>query len=227
MRIIVNGTINNVGNMTIVNGRVIRGGCSSEESKKIDEIKHIGAPEKIRRIRVDSDLADITIAIGNRADVEAHYYGEVCTDGKITFDVTTSGDEISISTKINGSTFNGSLKLNILIPQKVFKLILVKCQNGSVEFYRNVEAEQLKIDLQNGSIETEASFEKIIAKSMNGSIDISISAKSDIEISASSTLLYNLFSMYSFNKSKFIYFTSSIANFIFIRALLYPRSIMF
>lgn len=179
-------TINNVDTMTIVNGRVISGGCySSAESKKIDETKRIGS-EGISRIKVDSDLADVTIAVGNSTDVEVHYYGEVCTDGQIEFDVTTSGDTINVSTKINSSTFNGNLKLNVFIPQKVFRLISVKCQNGSTEICKNVEAERLKIDSQNGSIESEAIFEEITAKSMNGSIDISISAKSDIEISASS-----------------------------------------
>ena len=178
-------TINNVGNMIIVDGRIISGGCYSAEAQKIDETKRVGA-EGINRIKVDSGLADVTIAVGNRTDVEVHYYGEVCTDGKLEFDVTTSGDEVNVSAKINGSTFNGSLKLDVLIPQKVFRLISVKCQNGSAELCKNVATERIKIDSQNGSIESEASFEEITAKSMNGSIDISVSAKSDIEISASS-----------------------------------------
>lgn len=187
MKITMNAcTINNVGNMTIVNGRVMSGGCYSlAEFQKIDETKRIGA-EEISRIKVDSDLADVTIAASNRTDIEAHYYGEVCTDGKLEFDVTTSGDKINVSAKINGSTFNGNLKLNVFIPQKVFRLISVKCQNGSIEICKNVEAERLKIDSQYGSIESKAIFEEITAKSMNGSIDISISAKSNIEISASS-----------------------------------------
>ncbi len=184
MKITMNAcTINN--NMTIVNGRVISGGCFSAEAKKIDETKRVGA-EGINRIKVYSDLADVTITAGSRSDVEVHYYGEVCTDGKLEFDVTTSGDEVNVSAKINGSTLNGSLKLDVLIPQKVFRLISVKCQNGSAELCKNVEAERIKLDSQNGSIESEASFEEITANSMNGSIDISISAKSNIEISASS-----------------------------------------
>lgn len=160
-------TINKGGNMTIINGRVISGGCYSAEAKKIDETKSVGA-EGINRIKVDSGLADVTIAVGSKTDVEVHYYGEVCTDGKLKFDVTTSGDEVNVSAKINGSTFNGSLKLDVLIPQKVFRLISVKCQNGSTELCNNVAAERIRINLQNGSIESEASFEEITAKSMNG-----------------------------------------------------------
>lgn len=186
MKITMNGrTINNFCNMSIGNGRVISVGCCSAESKKIDETKSIGV-EGISRIKIDSDLADVTIVASNRRNVEVHYYGEVSTDGNPKFNVNTSGDEINVSAKINGSTFNGSLKLNVIIPQKVFRLISVKCQNGSVELCKNVEAKRLKIDSQNGSIESEAFFEEITAKSMNGSIDISISAKSDIEIFASS-----------------------------------------
>lgn len=186
MKITMNGCmLGNVGNITIGNGRTISGGCySSAESKKIDETRRIGA-EGINRIKVESALANVTITAGNNTDVELHYYGEVCTDGKSKFNVTTSGDEINISAKIDGNTFNSNLKLSVLIPQKMFKSISVKCENGSTEVGRNVKAERLKIDSHNGSIESEATFEGITAESMNGNIDISISAKSDIEISAS------------------------------------------
>jgi predicted nuclease of predicted toxin-antitoxin system len=169
----------------IANGRVIRGGWHSGKAKKINEIKHIGA-EGIRQIKVDSDMADVIIVAGNRAEIEAHYYGEVCTDNKIKFDVTTRGDEISVSAKINGNTFVSSLKLNLFIPKKLYKFISVKCKNGDVELCRNVGAELLKINSQNGNIKTEATFNEITTASMNGSIDISINAKSDVEIFANS-----------------------------------------
>ena len=44
----------------------------------------------------------------------------------------------------------------------------------------------LRIDSQNGRIVSEATFEEITAKSMNGSIDICTRAKNDIEVNASS-----------------------------------------
>ncbi len=177
--------IQNIGNINIINGRVISGGCSSAESKKIDETKCIGV-EGIFKIKVDSDLANVTISASNRTDVEVHYYGEVCTDGNLEFDVTTSGNEIDISAKFKENTFNGNLKMDVIIPESVFRLISVKCECGRVELCKNVEAQQLKIDSMNGGIKSEASFEEITAKTMNGSINISISAKNDIEISASS-----------------------------------------
>ncbi len=179
-------TINNDGNITIVNGRIISGGCSSAESKKIDEIKRIRA-EKISTIKIDSDLADVTVASNSTDNIEIHYYGEVYTKGNLRFNVTTSDDEINVSAKIKGNAFNSSLKLNVLIPQKLFKIISIKCQNGSTELGRNVEAEQLKIDSQNGNVESEGFFYEINAKSINGSVDIAINAKNDIEIFASST----------------------------------------
>ena len=178
-------TINNAGNITIVNGRVISGGGYSTGAKKVDEIKRVGA-EGINRIKVDSSLADVTIAVGSKADVEVHYYGEVFTDDKLEFDVTTSGDEVNVSAKNDNITFSGILKLDVLIPLKVFKLISVRCQNGSAKLCKNISAKRIEIDSQNGRIESEASFEQITAKSMNGSIDISIGAKNNIEISASS-----------------------------------------
>lgn len=178
---ITNCNIGNVGGIDqLINQRMY-----SAENKKINESKKVGT-EGIRRIKVESDSADVTIAVSNRPNIEVHYYGEVYTNGKIKLDVTKSGEEASILVKNDGSIFNSNLKLKVLIPEKMFKLILVKCQNGSVEFCKNVEAEWLVIDSKCGRIKSEAFFKEITARSMSGSIDIFIRAKSDIEISASS-----------------------------------------
>lgn len=126
------------------------------------------------------------MSVGSIDTVEVHYHGEVAIDGNIEWSVTKSDDEINIVAKMDFNIFNGSLKLDVVIPQKRFTLISVKCQNGMVEFHKNVETNRLKVNSQNGSIESEANFEEVTAQTMNGSIDISISAKSDIEISASS-----------------------------------------
>ena len=188
MKITMNtGTIvSTKSNITIVNERIIGRKSSSAKVQKIDEIKYMSA-ENISVIKVDSNLGDVSITACNRANIETHCYGAICTDGKIKFNITTSGNEIKISAKTSGSIFNGDLKLNVLIPQKVFKLISVKSQTGSVELSSNIETEKLKIHSQNGSIETESSFNNISAKSINGNIDISVHAKNDIGISASST----------------------------------------
>jgi hypothetical protein len=182
------GNLDNLSsNITIVNGRIISGEGYSTETKKINETKRVRS-EGINKITVDSSLADVTIAVGNTTDVEVFYNGEVCTDGKLQFDVATSADEVSVFAIINGSTFNmNRLKLKILVPKKEFKLISVKSQNGSAEFCKDVAAERIRLNLQNGSIKSEAAFKKIIAKSMNGNIDIDVIAKSDIAISADST----------------------------------------
>lgn len=176
--------IHTVNNSIIIN-RVIGGKSFSAETKKIDETRTVLA-KGINKIKVDSSLADVTIAVGNRTDVEVHYYGEVCTDGEFKFDVTTFEDEVIVSAKVKGNFFNGRLKLDVLIPQKLFKLISVESQNGRTDIYQNVEAERIKINLQNGRIKSIASFKEIIAKSMNGSIYIMTRAKNDIEISAKS-----------------------------------------
>lgn len=186
MRITMNGcNICNANSMTIVNGRIVGGSFSSAESKKIDERKSIRVDD-INKIKVDSDLADVTVSVGSCDTVEVHYHGEVATDGNIEWSLTKSDDEINIVAKMDANIFNGSLKLDVVIPQKRFRLISVKCQNGTAEFHKNVKTSRLKVNSQNGSIESEADFEEITAQTRNGSVDISISAKSDIEISASS-----------------------------------------
>lgn len=169
-----------------MNERSIGGGFSFAESKKIDERKSIGTDD-ISKIKVDSDLANVTVSVGSSNTVEAHYHGEVATDGNIEWSVTKSDSEINVVAKMDANIFKGSLKLDVVIPQKRFRLISVKCQNGTALFHKNVETSRLEVNLQNGNIESEVDFEEVTAQTMNGSIDISISAKSDIEIYASST----------------------------------------
>ena len=188
MKITINGN-------DIINGRIIGGGYSSAERKIVKEVKQIKAG-RINKIKVESDCANVTVSTINSTDakepyygesyVEAHYFGETYTDGKPELNATTSGDELIITATNKAHVFNGSLKLNVRIPQRVFRSILVKSQNGSVGICKEVEAKQLKISSQNGRIISEATFEEITAKSMNGSIDICTRAKNDIEVNASS-----------------------------------------
>lgn len=174
-------------NTVIINGRIVGGGIfsTSMETKKIEDKKSIGV-EGANKITIDSDIADVTILTGDCGTIEAHYYGETCTENNIELSVTKSDDEIKVILQKKEKIFNGNLKLDVYIPKKSFECIFVKCQNGKAEIQETVEAKQIKANTQNGSIQTEACFEKITAQSMNGSIDISIRAKSDIEISASS-----------------------------------------
>ena len=188
MKITINGN-------DITNGRIIGGGNPLVERKKVDETKKIKA-EEISKIKVESDCANVTVSTINSTDaveinygeqyVPVHYFGEVYTDGNTELKVTTSGDEIIVTAKTKGNIVNSSLKLNVFIPQKVCKSISVKSQNGCAGICKNVTAKRLRIDSQNGRIVSEATFEEITAKTMNGSIDIGIRAKSDIEVKASS-----------------------------------------
>ena len=161
----------------------------------VNEAKQIKA-EGINKIRVDSDCANVTVSDTNSisakepyykdAYVTVYYWGEAYTDGKPELKVTTFGDEILITAKTKGNIFNGNLKLNVCIPNRVLSSVSVRSQNGSVEICKNVAAKRLKIDSQNGRIVSEATFEAITASSMNGSIDICTRAKNDIEVNASS-----------------------------------------
>ena len=188
MKITINGN-------DITNGRIVGGGYSSAEFKKVDETKRNKA-EGISKIKVESDCANVTVSTINSTDakepyygeayVEAHYFGEAYTDGKPELNVTTSGDELIITATTKAHVVNGSLKLNVRISPRVFRSISVKSQNGSVGICKEVEAKRLRIDSQNGRIISEATFEEISAKSMNGSIDICTRAKNDIEVNASS-----------------------------------------
>ncbi len=172
-------------NVVIVNGMVLGMSKCLAKTQKIDDTKCVGA-EKVSNLRVDSDLASITITTGEKEEVQVHYYGEVCTSDIPRLDVTASCGEVNITAKIEDSVTSCNLKLDVVIPRKMFKFIFVKSCNGRVELGEEVKTESMKITSENGSIYSKASFKEIITKSMNGSTHISVSAKSNIDISASS-----------------------------------------
>lgn len=97
MGITINRFHFNGNNVTIINGRII--GCVSffgGKPKKIDEQKSTSA-NSISRIAVKCDCANVQIKVANTNSVNAHFFGQVTTDGTTKFDVSTSGNEIRIT----------------------------------------------------------------------------------------------------------------------------------
>jgi len=176
-------------NLSIASGNaqvvVVNEGSFFEKSKKWHQTKHIGM-DGIRKIRVNSELADVIIEVSDREDMKVQYYGDVCTEANPEFIVTIGNEEVCVMGKASGDIFYGNLKIHMLLPKKVFDLISVECRNGSAKLCKNVEARRLKLVSSNGNIRSEATFKEMNAKSRNGSIQISTYAKQDIEILASS-----------------------------------------
>lgn len=186
MGITINGIHFNGNNVTIVNGRVVSGGSFFVgEPEKIDEQKSTSA-NSISRIVVNCDCANVQMKVANTNSVNAHFFGQVTTDGTTKFDVSTSGSEIRITVKLTGNSINSDLHLHIDIPARMFETIDVKSENGNIIISEGVSSRKLKLKSTNGNVESYAIFEDIKAKSMNGNTEVYVYANSDVELDVSS-----------------------------------------
>ena len=182
MGITINRIHFNVNNVTIINGRII--GCGSffgSKPKKIDEQKSTSA-NSISRITVKCDCANVQIKVANTNSVNAHFFGQVTTDGTTKFDVSTSGSEIRITVKLTGNSINSDLHLHIDIPARMFETIDVKNGNGNIIISKGVRSRMLKLKSTTGNVESYAVFEDIKAKTINGNTEVCVNANSDVEL---------------------------------------------
>ena len=172
------------GSVTIVNGRIIKGG-ENKKKKKFDE-KKVEDCRNIDKIAINSTFADVNVSVSNSSKVEAHFYGEANLDGDVNFDVRVVNSELRITLKFTGNCFNGNLKLNIAIPQKIFKVISVKSSSADVILNEGVSTDYLQVNTQSGDLETYATFNTVSASTMSGDIELYIEAIKDINVNISS-----------------------------------------
>lgn len=186
MNITISGCHYNGNNVTIVNGQIVSGGnIFGGESKKIDEKKSTSA-NSISRITVNCDCADVQMNVANTNTIEAHFFGQVTTDGTTKFDVSTFDREVKITVKLTGNSMNSNLHLHIDIPARMFETIDVKSENGNIIISEGVSVKRLKLKSTNGNVESNAVFENIKANSMNGNTEVYVNANSDVELDVSS-----------------------------------------
>lgn len=172
------------GSVTIVNGRIIKGG-ENGKYQKFDE-KKVENCRNIDKIAINSTFADVNVSVSNSSKVEAHFYGEANLDGDVNFDVRVVNSELRITLKFTGNCFNGNLKLNIAIPQKIFKVISVKSSSADVILNEGVSTDYLQVNTQSGDLETYATFNTVSASTMSGDIELYIEAIKDINVNISS-----------------------------------------
>ena len=172
------------GSVTIVNGRIIKGGENGKH-QKFDE-KKVEDCRNIDKIAINSTFADVNVSVSNSSKVEAHFYGEANLDGDVNFDVRVVNSELRITLKFTGNCFNGNLKLNITIPQKIFKVISVKSSSADVILNEGVSTDYLQVNTQSGDLETYATFNTVSASTMSGDIELYIEAIKDINVNISS-----------------------------------------
>lgn len=166
----INGRVFSGRNVTIVNGRVIRGG-GTDNSQKFDERKAKDC-SNIEKIAINSTFADVNVSASNSSNVEAHFYGEADIDGDVNFDVRVVNRELRITLEFTGNCFNGNLKLDVTVPQKTFKVISAKSSSADITLNESVSTDYLKVKTQSGDLETNARVNTVSVFTMSGDIRI-------------------------------------------------------
>ncbi len=179
----INGRVFSGSNVTIVNGRVINGG-GTVKNQKFDERKSEDA-NNVEKITIDSTMADINVSVSNSSKVEAHFYGQADVDGDIKFDVCVINRELRITLKFTGNCYNGSLNLDVTVPQKTFKAITAKSSSTDITLGKGVSTDYIKVKTQSGDLKSNATFANASITTMSGDVELYIDAKENISVEIS------------------------------------------
>ena len=170
--------------MTIVNGRLISGGGTGT-FQKFDERK-VEDCSNIEKIAINSTFADVNVSVSNSSKVEAHFYGVANLDGDVNFDVRVVNRELRITLEFTGNCFNGNLKLDVTVPQKIFKVVSAKTSSADVTFNEGVSTDYLKVKTQSGDLETNATFNTVSVSTMSGDVSAEFNNIGYINLSTTS-----------------------------------------
>lgn len=197
----------NLGNVTIVNGRVINEEAFKDSySKEFDETKN-ESTNGINRISIISDV-NVKVSACNTNDVIAHLHGLAITDSDLKLSMTKIGDEIRVCVKsevtsvrssnvsmISGSSVvinnciisgDSGLILDVQIPTKSFEKLYIESKNANVDVKSSVNANTITVDNKNGNIDLSAIFQTLNIDCKNGNVDIDSEACCDVSLNVSS-----------------------------------------
>ncbi len=174
---------NNSNNVIIVNGQIIGKGGTGK-FQKYDERKSFDVAN-IQRLTVDSSFVDVDILATESTKIDVHFFGKADVDGELKFDVQVSNGELKVMIKSYGSCYNAELKLDILLPLKMFKNISIQTMSADITLSDKVSCDKLKLKSTSGDLETSATFKVANLSTMSGDIDITARANEDIVIDAS------------------------------------------
>lgn len=179
----INGRVFSGNNVPIVNRRVISGG-EIGRFQKFDERKAEDC-SNIEKIAINSTFVNVNISVSNSSKVEVHFYGEANIDGDVNFDVRVVDRELRITLEFTGNCFNGNLKLDVTVPQKIFKVISAKSLSADITLNEGVSTDYLKVKTQSGNLETNATVNTVSVSTMSGDVELCIDATQDINVGIS------------------------------------------
>lgn len=174
--------INVIGNSgIIINGKVVDGGKNKGELKKFDELKKYDA-NRVSIIDVETSSTDVTFTPTEGSNLEVSLKGEAYIDGKLDFDIMLLDYRLTIKVKINGSTYNENLKLEVKIPDKVFPQLSIKTSSADVVIEKGISVKRIDIETASGDLKSDVEFSGLDIHTMSGNIDLKTFAKSDIQV---------------------------------------------
>ena len=186
----------------IINSKVIKGN-SNAEVKKFNEML-TKSSSGISNIYIQSDVV-VNLKATNTNDITAYLHGEAICNG-IDFDITSTMNSVTISTKFNsnpivlngnvnniscsnviingssisiGGCISSNLVLDIEIPMKLFESIRMQTHNASIKIDNSISVNLISVSCHNGKIEIFSPFEQLSINTHNGSIFINSYAETN------------------------------------------------
>lgn len=157
----------------------------TSSTQKFDE-KRIEVADNIEKLEINSAIGDINIFTSNSSNIEIHFHGEVTFNGNWDFDVKVEDNNLKIISKFIKSTYSeGNLKLDIGVPNKVYKLIFIQSFSANITLSEDIVTECLEVKTISGNLKTEANICKTYIDSLSGDIDFCINATKDIKVEIS------------------------------------------
>lgn len=184
----INGRVFAGNSATNINGRgIVISGDEIAKFQQFDERKSEDA-KGIEKITIDSRMVnDVNISASSSSQIEVHFYGEAIVDRDIDFDVCRINDELRITVKLTGHyCYDNDLKLDITVPQKTFKAIIVESFSADITLEEGVATDYLQMKTQSGDVETNATFTEASISTLSGDVEFYIDAKENISIEVSS-----------------------------------------
>lgn len=160
-----------------------------EKKKKIlifDERKFEDSTD-IENIVIDLIVGEVNISVSSSSEIETHFYGEVETEGEAQFSVQVANKELKIAFKITDKCYKHNLKLDVVLPKKIFFEISARTLLGNIALRKNVSAYDLNLQTINGNVETDAEFADAYISTIKGNVKLNVDAQENLWVEISAT----------------------------------------
>ena len=117
-------------------------------------------------------MIDVNVSVSNLSKIEAHFYGQAEINGDVKFDVCVVNRELRITVKFVGICYNGSLNIDVAVPQKTFKAITANTSSTDITLDEGVSTDYIKVKTKSGDLESNATFTNASVATMSGDIKI-------------------------------------------------------